>query len=255
MGNGNGPTYSRTLEAGLILDQITIDLEECVGSTCSTVTSTVDISLQPRGECPSDFTGWFPSFLIDDLNLLFEVGPPARIVGEVQEPPGVFRLPYWQNDLQVRLPIDATLVSGFKMLTYSNLEDRNPEHVPEVQYGLVFETKCEGLWFKVEHLLELAPNLVLYLEGVPIAETTHGHKVDPVSMSEGDLLATRIGFALDGNAFFGFGIHDDFRRVPTAQHPEQQNAACYYDFFPANTAEFLRGKTVSREPVHVGVCP
>ena len=255
LGTSTGSTFSRQLEWGLIIDRIVVYLEECLGSDCSTVTSTIDISLQPRGECPSDFTGWFPSFLIDNLNLLFEVGPPARIVGEVQEPPGVFRLPFWQNDLQVRLPIDATLVSGFKMLTYSNLEDRNPEHVPEIQYGLIFETKCEGLWFKVEHLLELAPNLVLHFEGVPIAEASHDHKVGPVSLSEGDLLATRIGFALDGNAFFGFGIHDKFGRVPTAQHPEQQSAACYYDFFATDTAEFLREKTVQREPVHEGVCP
>ena len=239
----------------MVIDRIEVELEECLSSDCSTVRSISEFSLQPRGECPSDFANWFPSFLIDDLNLLQEVEPPARIVGEVQEPPGVFRRPPWQNDLQVRLPIDATLVGGFKMLTYSNLEDRNPEHVPEVQYGLLFETTCEGLWFKVEHLLELATGLIPYLEGVPISETTQDHEVGPVSMSEGDLLATRIGFALDGNAAFGFGIHDDFRRVPTAQHPQQNNAACYYDFFAADTAEFLREKTVQRWPVHVGVCP
>ena len=255
MGYGNGPTYSRTLEAGLVLDQITIDLEECVGSTCSTVTSTVDISLQPRGDCPEDFNGWFPTFPVDDLSLLSDVEPPARLIGLVAEPLGVFRAPYWQNDLQVRLPIDATLVEVYKRIAYSNLEDRNPGHGLEMQYGLIFETDCEGVWFKFGHLLELATDLVPYFDGVPTSEHTTQTKVGPLSMSEGNLVATKIGFSLDGNAFFSFGIHDDFGRVPTAQNPEQKNVACYYDFFPAETAEVLRDMTSHRSPVEEGVCP
>ena len=79
------------------------------------------------GECPESFEGWFETFPLNDLNVISEVEPPARIIGSVLEQPGIFRLPYWQNDVEVRMPIDATLVYGLKYLLTSNLNDANPD--------------------------------------------------------------------------------------------------------------------------------
>ena len=33
-----------------------------------------------------------------------------------------------------------------------------------------------------------------------------------MAFKEGDLIATQIGFLLDGNAFFDFGIYDDLKK-------------------------------------------
>ena len=253
-GTDAGLTYSRQLEWGLVLDRINVNLEECLGSDCSTVTSTVELSLQPRGDCPNSFDGWLETFPLSDLSVITEVEAPARIIGPVLEQPGIFRLPYWQNEVQVRLPIDATLIYGLKYLLVSNLNNANPDEVPDVQYGLRFETECEGLWFTIEHMYELSPEILPYFADVPTQEAATAHRIGPLAMSEGDLVGTSIGFPRDGNAFVAFGVFDDYERVPTAG-PDFINAACYYDFFSPNTAAQLRSKTVARWPVAGDFCP
>ena len=253
-GTDAGLTYSRQLEWGLVLDRIEVNLEECLGSDCSTVTSTVELSLQPRGDCPNSFDGWLETFPLSDLSVITEVEAPARIIGPVLEQPGIFRLPYWQNEVQIRLPIDATLIYGLKYLLVSNLNDANPDEVPDVQYGLRFETECEGLWFAFEHMYELSPEILPYFADVPTQEAATAHRIGPLAMSEGDLVGTSIGFPRDGNAFVAFGVFDDYERVPTAG-PDFINAACYYDFFSPEVAAQLRTKTVTRWPVAGDFCP
>ena len=254
-GTDYGDTYNRELEWGLVLDQISIDLEECFSSDCHTVTTSLDLSLEPRGDCPESFEGWFETFPLNDLNVISEVEPPARIIGSVLEQPGIFRLPYWQNDVEVRMPIDATLVYGLKYLLTSNLNDANPDGLSDIQYGLRFETACEGLWFTIEHMYELSPEILPYFDGVPTEEAATSHQIGPLNLSRGDLVGTTIGFPRDGNAFVAFGVFDDYERVPTAGS-DFINAACYYDFFSLEIANELRSKTVERWPVseRLGTC-
>jgi hypothetical protein len=194
------------------------------------------------------------TFPLSDLSVISEVEAPARIIGPVLEQPGIFRLPNWQNEVQVRLPIDATLIYGLKYLLVSNLNDANPDEVPDVQYGLRFETECEGLWFTIEHMYELSPEILPYFADVPTQEAATTHRIGPLAMSEGDLVGTSIGFPRDGNAFVAFGVFDDYERVPTAG-PDFINAACYYDFFSPGVAAQLRTKTVTRWPVAGDFCP
>ena len=92
-GTGAGLIYSRQLEWGLVLDRINVNLEECLGSDCSPVTSTVELSLQPRGDCPNSFDGWLETFPLSDLSVITEVEAPARIIGPVLEQPGIFASP------------------------------------------------------------------------------------------------------------------------------------------------------------------
>ena len=247
-GTGSGVSYRRELEWGLVLDQVSVVLKECVGSDCRSVTTNLELSLEPRGECPTRFDGWFDTFVFDDRSQITEVEPPARIIDGLFEQPGIFRLPYGQNEVEIRMPIDATLVYGLKYLLASNLNDANPTGIRDLQYGLRFETECEGLWFTIEHMYELSPEVTPYFVDVPSQEAATSHRIGPLEMLKGDLVGTQIGFPRDGNAFVAFGIFDDFGRIPTAG-PEFINAVCYYDFFSPDVAQELRAKTVRRWPV------
>ena len=243
-----GPTYEKSLDWGQYVQQISVQLEECKGSACSTTTTTLEVQLLARGDCPEDFTGWFNSFVLDSVNLVTEVGPPARIIGSDYEAGGYFRVTQGQNDLDVRIPIDSTLTSGNRHLASS------APGVFEVQYGLNFRTGCEGLRFAIGHLADPVNEISSLFTTEP-TEDSSDIDLPPLEFESGDLLATAIGFRADGNAFVGFGVYDDFLRVPTAQTPSFYNAACYYNFFSLDISSDLLYKTTYHEPSEEGVCP
>ena len=76
-----------------------------------------------------------------------------------------------------------------------------------------------------------------------------------MAFKEGDLIATKIGFEVDGNAFLDFGIYDDLKRVSTSQDPRFQNAVCFYDFFPSEIASYLRGRVQRTDNLDPAICP
>ncbi len=243
-----GPTYEKSLDWGQYVQQISVQLEECKGSACSITTTTVDVQLIARGDCPEDFTGWFNSFVLDSVDFVTEVGPPARIIGSDYEAGGYFRVTQGNNDLDVRIPIDSTLISGSRHLASS------APGVFEVQYGLNFRTGCEGLRFAIGHLADPVNEISSLFTKEP-TEDSNEIDLPPLEFEAGDLLATAIGFRADGNAFVGFGVYDDFLRVPTAQTPSFYNATCYYNFFRLDISSDLLDKTTYHEPSEEGVCP
>ena len=249
LGSGwmSGNTYEETFEWGHFFDEIQVQLEECNGSDCSVATTTLEVELLARGDCPEDFTGWFKNFVLDSVDLVTDVGPPVRLPDEAG---GYFRVTQGQNDLDVRLPIDATLTTGSRFL------HPGTSGVSEVQYGLDFRTKCEGLRFGIGHLADLVDEISELFTTEP-TEDTKVVDLPPLEFQAGDLLATAIGFRIDGNSFVGFGVNDDFLRMPTSKEPLFHNAVCYYGFFPPDIASDLLSKTVHQtyEPVEEGVCP
>ena len=50
---------------GLVLDQVSITLKECVGSDCRIAATTLELSLEPRGQCPTSFDGWFDTYWVN----------------------------------------------------------------------------------------------------------------------------------------------------------------------------------------------
>ncbi len=250
LGSGwsSGNTFEETFEWGQFFDEIQVQLEECNGSDCSVTTTTLEVELLARGDCPEDFTGWFKNFVLDSVDLVTVVGPPARIIGAEYEPGGYFRVAHGQNDLDVRLPIDATLAKGS-----THLFSTTPG-VFEVQVGLEFQTKCEGLRFVVGHMADPIDEIAALFTTEP-TEDSRDISLPPLEFQAGDLLATTIGFRIDGNAFVGFGVYDDFLRMPTAQAPLLNNAVCFYDFFLPEIASDLLSKTTYHEPSEEGVCP
>jgi hypothetical protein len=241
-----GNTYKRTLEWGQFVNEIEVQLEECHGSTCSVATTTIDVELQPRGDCPADFTGWFTTFPLPDLSAIIEVGPPGRILTDDYKGHGYFRVASGRNVVDVRMPIDATLYAGLVGLTSG-----------EPQYMLFFRTACEGLWFLFDHIREPVPAIAELFNGY--IGDTGTYAVGPLEMKEGDLVGTSIGTLEDGNAFVDFGVNDSFGRLPTPQHPNAHgrflSAVCIYTFFDPDTAAYLRSVEHPRSVAEEGLCP
>ena len=220
LGSGGAITYERTLPWGKFIDEINVQLEECQGLTCSLATTTIDVELQPRGDCPDDFTGWFTTFLIDDISLIVQVGQPGQIRSNDYKPHGYIRVPNGRSDIEVRLPIDATLFAGS-------------------QSTLFFATPCEGLWFYLGDIAVPIPEIEALLPQVGDGGTS---PIGPLAMREGDVIGTGIGTS--ENAYLDFGVIDQRPRLLTYRHPEaisyEPYAVCFYDFFGPEIASTLR---------------
>ena len=199
--------------------------------------------------CPTNFDGWLTTFPLEDHRVITEVGPPGRIDPDDLRGHGYFRMPPGTNALEVRMPVDGILYMG------SNHLGRTFDGSSlELQYRLEFQTKCEGIRFRFDHIREPV-KAIAELFGPEPKDDSRGISIGPMAFKEGDLIATQIGFLLDGNAFFDFGIYDDLKRVSTAQDPGFHNAACYYDFFNPEIASYLRERVQREDNLDPGVCP
>ena len=241
-------TYGITLDWGEFYNEIQVQLEECHGSTCSLATTTIDVELQPRGDCPADFTGWFTTFPLPNLSAIYEVGPPGRILTGDYKGHGYFRVPNGQNVVDVRMPIDATLYAGSVYLVSD-----------EPQYLLFFRTACEGLSLLFDHIREPVPAIAdLFTDDPPVGDS-RTYTVGPLEMKEANLIGTSIGTLADGNAFVDFGVNDNFGRLPTPQHPNAHgrflSAVCIYTFFDPDTAAYLRSVEHPQLVAEEGLCP
>jgi len=251
-----GNTYETTLEWGQFVDEIQVQLEDCNGTECSVANWSTTVVLEARGDCPDDFAGWFTTFPLDDHTLIYEVGPPGRLVSVSDfKGHGYFRVPDWQNVIDVRLPIDGTLYAGSK----THFSGRDAAWEPELNYGLRFRTPCEGIWISFGHILQLSPSIAAIFDEIPAQDSSETLWVEPIEMSEGDVIGTAIGYALTGNAMVDFGVHDEFGRVRTVEHERgfgiHLTAACMYDFFSADIAAYLRNNEFTGDPVDEGLCP
>ena len=262
-----GNTYGHTLEWGEFIEEISVQFQptECDESDCDSVTITLDVTLKPRGDCPDDFNGWFKTFPLGDLELVYEVGPPVRIFPQdVRKGHGYFRVPWGQNTLDVRLPVDATLYHGLNYMEQGFGGDF------DLQHRLEFHTSCEGLRIRLDHIAEPIAEIAALFTREPriqdsLATMQSGGDYDlsPFEMKAGDLVGTVFGLPSDvhpetgerGNAWLDLGVYDDFHRIPTAQDPQFINAVCYYDFFSSEIAAYLRSKTNINTPLEEGVCP
>jgi hypothetical protein len=262
-----GITYEYSLGWGEFVEEISVQFTESLAPSES-ITTILDVALQPRGDCPDDFNGWFTTFPLEDLELVFEVGPPVRFVTEdVLKPHGYFRVPWGQNAHDVRLPADGTLYHGGNYMAMGLSGE-----IVDLQYRLEFRTKCEGLRFRLDHIGEPIPEIAALFTREPqvhssieVAQSGGDYDLPLFEMKEGDLVGTSIGMPSDiqpdtglrGNASLDLGVYDDFHRVLTSQDPRFTNAACYYDFFSPEIATYLRSKTLVNTPLEESLswCP
>ena len=259
---GTGNTYEETSKWGQFFDEIQVQLQECNGSDCSVATWSTTVVLEPRGNCPEDFAGWFTTFPLDDHTLIYEVGPPGRIeVGGNYKGHGYFRVPTGMNAVNVRMPVDATLYAGsnhyLTLYWGPDLPDLADAVGDEMvlQYRLEFRTECEGLRFRFDHVAEPVPEIVALFTREPLVNSTHGMPdLEPLFLNEGDLVGTKIGTEANGNAAVDFGVYDDFKRVQTAQDPRFENAACFYKFFSPTLADYLSARITRVDNLAPGLC-
>ena len=235
-------TYEIAFGWGQFVDEIQVQLESCIESVCSLATTRLDAEIQPRGDCPADFTGWFTTFPLPNILDIYEVGPPGRILTDDYKGHGYFRVPSGQNEVEVRLPIDATLYAGSVYLA--------PD---EPQYLLFFRTACEGLSFLFDHIREPVPAIADLFTGDPPVGDSRTYDVGPLELTEADLIGTSIGTLKDGNAFVDFG------RLPTPQHPNAHgrflSAVCIYTFFDAEIDAYLRSAVHPGLTAEEALCP
>ncbi len=268
-----GPTYEFTLiESHQLVPEVIVTLQECQGSDCVTVETKIDTSVLvassgggptqetdnsnmaalPGGsDCPEDFAGWFTTFPLEDHTLIYEVGPPGRIDPDAHRGHGYFRIPTGMNAVNVRMPVDATLYMG------SNHYEDAAKAVSDkrvIQYRLEFRTECEGIRFRFDHIAEPVPKIVELFTREPLVHGSYGMQLEPLFLREGELVGTKIGIETNGNAFVDFGVYDDFKRVPTAQDPRFENAACFYEFFSAPLADYLSSRISRVDNLEEGLC-
>ena len=228
---GFNQTFKIGFGWGEVFDDILVEVEECNGPVCSQATDSIDVALRPRGDCPDDFNGWFKTFPLDDISLVTEVGQPGRIGVNDYKGHGYFRVPNQHINQNVRLPSDATLYAGSRYLEGG-----------EVQYLLFFRTPCEGVSFRFDHIAAPSTDIEALFTYEPKEGDSRTSEIGPLALREGDVVGTRIGVL--GNVAVDFGVYDEFRRLPTPQHPNAGGlaAVCFYDFFDPETASTLRSR-------------
>tara|TARA_B100001123_G_scaffold417926_1_gene521280 strand:- start:268 stop:1974 length:1707 start_codon:yes stop_codon:yes gene_type:complete len=260
-GSSTGNTFETTFKWGQFFDEIQVQLEECNDSDCTVVTWSTTVVLEPRGNCPENFAGWFTTFPLDDHTLIYEVGPPGRIdAGDAYKGHGYFRIPTGMNTVNVRMPVDATLYAGsnhyLTLHSGSDLEDLADAVGDEMalQYRLEFRTECEGLRIRFDHIAEPVPEIVALFTRSPLVNSTSGMELEPLFLQEGDLVGTKIGTEANGNAAVDFGVYDDFKRIQTAQDVRFENAACFYEFFAPPLANYLSSRITRMDNLATELC-
>jgi hypothetical protein len=123
-----------------------------------------------------------------------------------------------------------------------------------VQYLLFFRSPCEGLSFRFDHIAVPIADIESLFTEEPKEGDSRTSEIGPLSMSEGDVVGTRIG--APGNVFVDFGVYDEFRRLPIPKHPNAGGlaAVCFYDFFNPEIASPLRSRVGGIYTIDPDIC-
>ena len=164
-----------------------------------------------------------------DLSLVTTILYPGQERGGNFKNHGGFRFDNAKtNDIEVRAAMDGELQDASRYFEQG-----------EIQYLFDFVTPC-GIRYRFDHLLTLSPKFAQILENLPQpkegdSRTTH---IKPISVSQGEVIATAIGFKNNGhgessiNVFVDFGVYD-LRGKNIYQNP-QPFAVCWFDLLPAS---------------------
>ncbi len=140
-----------------------------------------------------------------DVSLQTAILYPGQVRGGAYKPHGGFRFPELdENRLTVTIPMDAEVIRGSR--AYRNGEN---------QYSFEFIAPC-GIWYSFGHLLELTPKFQALADSLPLinddAEGFHTTQIfsltEPVPVTAGEIIATKVGYAISHNVFFDFGVLD-----------------------------------------------
>lgn len=181
-----------------------------------------------------------------DMSKLIHVSLPGAYRGFSYKPHGGFRLSDDTNgNLEVKLPIDATLVG---LTRYYEATPGNPA---ELQYLLTFETDC-GIAFRFDHLHTLTPKFQAIAETTPEPKLNDTRvdpddRPDPADFKAGEVVATKEGFQQSRNYGFDFGVYDYRQRNTISKNSKWAeiharyssldfHGVCWFDMLPGTDA-------------------
>lgn len=182
--------------------------------------------------CPSPLVLGTPVDLARVTSLLY----PGQVRGGDYKAHGGFRFDTSSNAITVRVPLEATVVNASRYLEGG-----------EVQYLFTFQHPC-GIRYRFDHLSVLSPTLARIAERLPAAREgdSRGTEVrPPVPVTQGEILATAVGFRKGPNVFIDFGVYDLRQKNAASRNPawarahraEQGHyAVCWLDWLPAGDA-------------------
>ena len=136
-----------------------------------------------------------------DLSLATSVLYPGQTRGNDYKAHGGLRFDNSKNDdITVKIPMDAKLTIGSRYIEQG-----------EIQHLLEFTTSC-GVKYRFDHLLTLTDKFQKAVDGsLPAAKPDDSRTSDfnpAVDVSQGETLATAVGFAKTGNVSLDFGVYD-----------------------------------------------
>ncbi len=177
-------------------------------------------------KCPDPFDLNPPVDLSEVTSILY----PGQTRGGNYKPHGGFRFDNIKNnEAEVTVPMDATVVQGAQFLVDG-----------EIQYTFDFIMPC-GIMYRLGHLRVLDPKFQTIADTFPAAQEGDSRTTmvnPPVSVQQGEVIATKIGITKDGNTFVDFGVYDLKSKNEASQNPTwasqhtsdlEQRAVCWFD--------------------------
>jgi hypothetical protein len=165
---------------------------------------------------------------------------PGQLRGTAYKPHGGFIFaPGTNTSVTVRAPLDGYVFRGARYVQSG-----------EVQYMFDIIHSC-GFMYRFDHLHTLSPRFQALADMLPApTESSETTRFPPDHwISEGELIATTVGFVLTGNASFDWGVYDLRQRNRAsddadwlAAHPGEQPsyAVCWLDYLTSAESTQLR---------------
>lgn len=168
-----------------------------------------------------------------DLSKATSVLYPGQTRGGNYKPHGGLGFSNETNNIEVKAIMDAYITEGVRYI-----------EAGEVQYMFWFQNSC-GVAYRYDHLLTLSSKLQDIANKLPEAKVDDSRTTrleNPVKITEGDVIATAVGFAKTKNVSYDIGVYDLRKRNEAASKEDYLNkhkmflsqaghALCWLDMF------------------------
>lgn len=183
---------------------------------------------------PSDQTSCPDPLILQtpvDLNKVTAILYPGQTRGGDFKHHGGFRFDNSKpDDIEVKAPLDSYLKEA-----QAYMEDG------EIQYIFDFAHAC-GIVYRLDHLETLSPKFAEFAKSLPVLSEEEwksgsaDHQKDltnlNISVKQGEVIATAVGFRKTNNVFVDLGVYD-LRGKRMFQNP-RNFAVCWFDMLPAS---------------------
>lgn len=185
-----------------------------------------------KTECPDPLLTMSPVDTTQATAILY----PGQYRGRDYKPHGGFGFANnVDNKVEVRLPMDARLVTASRYL-----------EMDEVQYLLEFRNDC-GVGYRFDHLLTLTPEFQALVDKIPEPKQDDS-RTTPIKTDVfpvGTVVATRIGHPAMQNVGMDFGVYDFRQTNQISKHSQwamlhedfweyDAHAVCWFGLLPEN---------------------